>query len=177
MRDAARSRAQAAGIDVSGLPELRTALRKELSRAGRQGEPLSCLGIGIDGIGPATERSGELRHEVALAGVTRALRDAVRIYDMIARYRADELVVVLPNTDLGTAVALAERLRHTLRGTGRETIASSIVISVGVAAATGETMTGEALLERATEGLRAAREGGGGVASVQKGRSGSTEGA
>ena len=145
---------------------LRSALRKELSRAGRHGEPLSCLAIGLDGVDRPNERMGELRRNCVLAVTASALRDALRIYDTVARYGADEFLVLLPNTDLEMASALAERLRLTVRRTAMDLLPRTVEISVGVAEWHRTGMTGEELMDRADRALRAARSAGPKVSST-----------
>ncbi len=64
------------------------------------------------------------------------LKQGVRGIDVAVRYGGDEFCVVLPQTQLAGAVAVAERLRSTLARTdvGERDEPLKITISIGVAA-------------------------------------------
>src|SRR3712207_8515264 len=57
------------------------------------------------------DRYGHSGGDEALRLIAGALTSRVRAGDVVARLGGDELAVLLPGTDLGRAVALAEQLR------------------------------------------------------------------
>src|ERR1700758_4849014 len=89
--------------------------------------------------------------------------NSVRSVDLVARLGGEEFVVVMPETDLAIAAAVAERLRAavarepvTIKPDGRKL---SVTISIGVAsAATGDDR--ERLLSRADDALYAGKKRG-----------------
>jgi two-component system cell cycle response regulator len=92
----------------------------------------------------------------------RALR-GVRSIDLVARLGGEEFVVVMPETNLGAAVSVAERLRRAVAGEPFFIHATSerqpITISIGVAIARpGDTV--DTLLQRADEALYQAKNSG-----------------
>src|SRR5690606_14964254 len=84
-----------------------------------------------------------------------------RAADLPARYGGEEMVVLLPDTDLAGALAVAEKIRLAIRGLGilHSAVPSGVVtVSAGVAACvpTG-TYTAAQLLKAADEALYAAK--------------------
>jgi two-component system cell cycle response regulator len=92
----------------------------------------------------------------------RALR-GVRSIDLVARLGGEEFVVVMPETSLGAAVTVAERLRRAVAGEPFFIHTASerrpITISIGVAVAQlGDTV--DTLLQRADDALYQAKNNG-----------------
>ncbi|MBT5812353.1 MAG: PleD family two-component system response regulator, partial [Rhodospirillaceae bacterium] len=94
----------------------------------------------------------EVLRELAVR-VTKNLRS----FDTVARYGGEEFVVVMPDTDLGIAMSVAERLRANVAGEPFKVSAPvgelSITLSIGVTKALGDTDTTDALIGRADEAL------------------------
>lgn len=94
----------------------------------------------------------EVLRELAVR-VTKNLRS----FDTVARYGGEEFVVVMPDTDLGIAMSVAERLRANVAGEPFKVSAPvgelSITLSVGVTRALGVDDTTDALIGRADEAL------------------------
>jgi len=86
----------------------------ELSRSIRKKSPLSLLFIDLDHFKQVNDTYGHLCGSRVLKEVAHLLRGSVRATDLVARYGGDEFVILLPDTDSGTAFRLAERLRETL---------------------------------------------------------------
>ena len=121
---------------------------------------MSCCFIDVDGFKQVNEREGHLQGNRMLAAVAGALHRTVRISDSVGRYGGDEFVVLLPDTDLAAALALAQRLRTTICTT--TTGASEpLDVSIGVAQWRAGT-TGDELLDAADTALRGAKQSGGG---------------
>ena len=94
----------------------------------------------------------EVLRELAVR-VTKNLRS----FDTVARYGGEEFVVVMPDTDLGIAMSVAERLRANVAGEPFKVSAPvgelSITLSIGVTRALGVDDTTDALIGRADEAL------------------------
>jgi two-component system cell cycle response regulator len=88
----------------------------------------------------------------------------VRDTDMVARYGGEEFVVVMPETDLGTAYAIAERVRERIAANPfpitRRTREIPVTISIGLSTLTEASDTVESLVKRADEALYTAKRDG-----------------
>jgi len=90
--------------------------------------------------------------------------NSVRRVDLAARVGGEEFVVVMPETDLANAAAVAERLRvavakepFTVRATGEKL---AVTVSIGVAAAIASGDHRDGLLKRTDEALYSAKKAG-----------------
>lgn len=84
----------------------------ELSRTGRERQPLSLLMIDVDRFKAYNDRYGHQAGDKCLKLVANCLREAaLRPGDSLARYGGEEFVAILPNTDEDGAYVIAERLR------------------------------------------------------------------
>jgi len=89
-----------------------TVLEQELKRAQRGDACLSLILLDVDYFKKFNDRYGHLAGDSCLRGVGRVLAEQViRAGDLAARYGGEEFAVILPNTDRGGAVAVAERIR------------------------------------------------------------------
>lgn len=128
-------------------------LLRELSRAGRSGEPLAVAMVDMDHFKSYNDEHGHLEGDLLLASFGRYLNAQVRAMDVVGRYGGEEFMLVLPNTTAREAEAVAVRL---LRAWRSETNAT---FSAGVAAwAAGEDP--ETLVGRADRALYSAKANG-----------------
>jgi diguanylate cyclase (GGDEF)-like protein len=75
-------------------------------------EPLSIIFMDIDYFEQYNEHYGRAAGDVCLIEVATLLKSSLtRPTDFLARYDGEELICILPKTDLQTAVFIAERLR------------------------------------------------------------------
>jgi diguanylate cyclase (GGDEF)-like protein len=98
-----------------------------------------------------------------LQTVTERCQSTLRNRDLIGRYGGEEIIMLLPETDLEGARQVAERLHHILSKTPVETSVGDIAItaSMGVAAYRKECHdTLEQLIDYADQGLYAAKQAG-----------------
>lgn len=84
----------------------------------RSGRPLSVIQLDLDHFKRINDRYGHQAGDRVLSTVASTLASTVREGDLLGRVGGEEFCVVLPNTTLQDAVAVAERLR--LRIQGRE---------------------------------------------------------
>ncbi|HUN78182.1 MAG TPA: diguanylate cyclase [Solirubrobacteraceae bacterium] len=108
---------QGAGWPVEYLPAaaLRDRLEEEVSRAGRQGTPLSCLVLGVEDLDEIERvHGGELARQIQ-AYVGLALRGELRRFDRVGFAGGEALAVVLPGADGPRAEVVARRLLARLR--------------------------------------------------------------
>jgi diguanylate cyclase (GGDEF)-like protein len=94
-----------------------------------------------------------------LKGVARCLQAGSRATDAAARFGGEEFVVLLPDTPLEGALAVAEKLRAAVAQAPGMPL--PVTISIGVAMALpGDSRAAAALLERADRALYAAKAAG-----------------
>ncbi|MDP2881845.1 MAG: diguanylate cyclase [Azonexus sp.] len=114
---------------------LRERLPGELERATRYGRPLSLLVLDCDNFKSINDCYGHLEGDKVLQNLAEVIRQCLRRSDSAYRYGGEEFVVLLPETDSLSAMALAERLRSLFAA--QETLATSgekihCTISIGV---------------------------------------------
>jgi len=85
-------------------------LKKRLSEARRRKRPFSIIMADVDGLQLLNEERGRAMGDDVLKQVGSCLAASVRGSDVVARYGGDEFILVLPETQLGDALMLADRL-------------------------------------------------------------------
>ncbi len=85
-------------------------LKKRLHEARRRKRPFSIIMADVDRLQSVNEQLGRGVGDDVLRQVARSLAASVRGSDVVARYGGDEFLVVLPETQLGEALMLADRL-------------------------------------------------------------------
>ena len=71
--------------------------------------------LDLDHFKGVNDREGHLRGDALLKEIATALAATTRVTDIVGRYGGDEFVVILPNADLPSATAAAERALARLR--------------------------------------------------------------
>jgi diguanylate cyclase (GGDEF)-like protein len=87
------------------------ALSSEWKRASRSGRPFSIVLIDLDKFKEVNDSLGHLEGDMVLARVGRLLEQKCRQSNVVARYGGDEFIILMPETSIEQAQALAERLR------------------------------------------------------------------
>ena len=140
---------------------LKSALRREIKRAGRYHQDLSLLMIDVDNLKNYNDHHGHLRGSFLLREMAGLFTAHVRSWDLVAKYGGDEFTVILPQTDLTGARTVAERLRmaveeHTFPLARR----GQITVSIGLSAFPDDGQTTSALIETADRALYLAKQRG-----------------
>jgi diguanylate cyclase (GGDEF)-like protein len=110
---------QAVTDELTGLFNLRhfhDSLDGEIERSRRFNSPVGLAMLDIDDFKAVNDTYGHQQGDLVLLEVARCLRSLSRDIDEPARYGGEELAVILPQTDLGGAELLAERMRATIEG-------------------------------------------------------------
>lgn len=143
--------------------EFETLAHRELSRANRQGAPLSLLMMDIDKFKSINDTRGHEAGDAVLKHLARACAPHLREIDVLARIGGEEFTVLMPDTALDGATHVAERIREALAresvpvGDGR---AISFTVSIGVAQHDGKSEELPTLVKRADEALYQAKNTG-----------------
>lgn len=137
-------------------------LEKEVMRAHRHARDLSLIMFDIDHFKRINDNYGHLAGDFVLKELARIVQDRVRRDEVFARYGGEEFAIILPETNLAGAHALAEGLR--------ERIAQSrfifqgnmipVTISMGVAPLSAAEKTGPDLIRSADAKLYEAKRSG-----------------
>lgn len=135
---AERELAQLAATDaLTGLANRRAldqTLNQEFARAQRSGNNLSLLMIDVDHFKAFNDRHGHQLGDVTLRAVAEVIHGSIRRpADLAARYGGEEFAVILPETTMAGACALAEQIRlsvEQLAPVGQNT--TPLTVSIGV---------------------------------------------
>jgi diguanylate cyclase (GGDEF)-like protein len=132
-------------------------------RCQKGGHPLTLLVADIDHFKRFNDCYGHLAGDQVLCAVAHTLDGNLRPQDVVARYGGEEFVILLPETGLPAALAIAERVRRevarTAIGEGTLQALPPVTISLGVAVALA-TDSFETLMARADAALYRAKSQG-----------------
>jgi diguanylate cyclase (GGDEF)-like protein len=135
----------------------------ELARSRRYKRPLALVLFDIDHFKAVNDRLGHLAGDEALRQVAACVRGTVRREEVFARYGGEEFVLVLPETDLTSALQAADRLRRKVEDQQLEHQGKTfqVTVSAGVTVWDGVgRVTATELLQRADEKLYEAKRAG-----------------
>jgi diguanylate cyclase (GGDEF)-like protein len=92
-------------------------LDQEVSRSQRYNRWLALIMVDIDHFKKINDAYGHPRGDLVLQAVGSILRGIGRASDIVARHGGEEFAMVLPETDLNGAIAMAERCRKAIEQT------------------------------------------------------------
>jgi len=92
-------------------------LEQEMERTRRSGQSTALILIDLDHFKKVNDTWGHDIGNNALVHTAQLMRQAVRRLDIPCRYGGEEFVIILPSTDLLTAIQVAERLRELIANT------------------------------------------------------------
>lgn len=151
---------------LTGLPNRRLfddVLKRELTRAQRDREPLALLMIDVDHFKLLNDRLGHQMGDQLLSAVAAALRrHSARRTDLVARYGGEEFVAILSAT-AAAALSHAETMRMSVEQLDLFSPAplGRVTVSIGVTwLAPGETIDAPSLIRQADQALYAAKHAG-----------------
>ena len=152
---------------VDGLTQIHNkrylfeALEKELIRARRYERDLSVLMFDIDFFKRINDQYGHLAGDHVLRELARIVQDRIRRDEVFARYGGEEFVIVLPETSLAGAVALAENLKARVSSHGFSFQGEQIPVTISIGCALlQDDKAATDLIQRADEKLYQAKRSG-----------------
>ena len=109
--------------------------RVEFSRAHRMERPLSCMMLDLDHFKQINDNYGHLLGDQILQEFAKRCKDSVREMDLVGRYGGEELIILLPETDLITALQVAERMCKSIAKAPMKVPSQEInvTVSIGIA--------------------------------------------
>jgi diguanylate cyclase (GGDEF)-like protein len=137
-------------------------LDNEWKRFRRYGRPLSLLMLDIDHFKSINDRYGHDAGDRVIVAVARLCGTQTRDSDVAARIGGEEFAILLPETDLADAHAVAERLRAAVAELSFESSGgpAAVTASIGAALADANAADHAELMKRADEALYTAKRGG-----------------
>jgi diguanylate cyclase len=140
-----------------------TAVEREIARSDRSGRGFCVLMIDLDDLKLVNDRFGHFVGDRLLEAVARVIGSRIRRIDIAARYGGDEFVVLLPETDVGGGLVLAEKIRQGAAALRIPTPGGSPIrasLSIGVAAYPTDGATADELLSAADQAMYVSKRAG-----------------
>ncbi len=144
-------------------------LGEELARARRDQTAIVCLMLDVDHFKRVNDTWGHAAGDAVLRELAQRIESQVRASDVAARYGGEEFVVLLPNTEVGSASLLAERVRASISKTPFELPCGesvTVTVSIGISEVRPDSdetdlkTLGDSLVARADVALYAAKSAG-----------------
>ncbi|MGD1850352.1 MAG: diguanylate cyclase domain-containing protein [Cyanophyceae cyanobacterium] len=154
---------------LTGIPNRRffdQTLHQEWCRGQRGGQPLALIVADIDFFKPYNDHYGHLAGDDCLQQVAQALaKVARRSTDLAFRYGGEEFAIILPDTTLTGAIAVAQQVLDHLWSLALEhahsKVAKQVTLSLGLASFVPSLhQDPDALIQRADQALFMAKEAG-----------------
>lgn len=137
-------------------------LEREVSRARREGNPLSLVMLDIDYFKKVNDTYGHQVGDEALRMLASTLQADIRAEDVACRYGGEEFLILLPNMPLETAMLRAEAWRSAVEGVcvALGNFRITFTVSLGVAAYPEHGKTPDDLTRCADQALYRAKNDG-----------------
>ena len=139
---------------------LEQALDREARRCRRYGSIMALIFLDLDDFKRINDQYGHLMGSQCLTELAQIMVKSVRDVDILARYGGDEFVVILPETTVSTASAVAERLHEAITShtfLSGEGIKARLTASIGIAGFPDHAQSKEELLRKADEAMYQAK--------------------
>lgn len=112
---------------------LKSALRREIKRAGRFAQKMSIVMLDVDNLKTYNDKHGHLRGSHLLREMAGLLAGQVRSFDLVAKYGGDEFTAILPQTDREGARVVAERMRAAVENHAFPLVGPGVItVSAGI---------------------------------------------
>ncbi len=152
---------------VDGLTQIHNkrylfeSLEREIIRSRRHDRPLSALMFDIDFFKRINDHYGHLAGDYVLRELAETVQSRIRRDEVFARYGGEEFVIVLPETEMEGATALAETLREKVKEHSFVFQGEKIPVTISIGCAlVKDNDTATELIQRADEKLYEAKRGG-----------------
>lgn len=134
-------------------------LKKEVTRANRQKQVFSVIGLDLDFLKQINDKYGHAFGDLAIKTLADVIKNNARSIDIAARMGGEEFNIILPGIDSKGAMIAAERIRKTLEAAEIETI-GHITASIGVATYLEHTDNPEELMELTDQAMYQSKRNG-----------------
>jgi diguanylate cyclase (GGDEF)-like protein len=150
---------------LTGMPNRRYAmdrLQQEWAEAVRTNRSLACLVVDLDGFKGINDSNGHDIGDAALRMASTAMKNALRVNDVVCRTGGDEFLAICPDTSLEAALVCADRVRSAVAAARIPLPIGELGMSVSIGVAIRENdMAGpDALVKVADQGVYLAKDAG-----------------
>jgi len=140
-----------------------TVLLEKMEQAALSDRPLSIIMIDIDFFKKFNDTYGHQCGDAVLKQVARVIQANVRTVDLAARYGGEEFCVLLPDTDIEHAAAIAQRVRIGVGTMATEYDGRKLSVTISLGAAQydpARDISGKSLIDRADRALYTSKQTG-----------------
>lgn len=151
------------GDELTGLYNRRyfdKILDTEMRRSIRYKRTLTLIMVDIDHFKKFNDTYGHQKGDSVLRTVGAIMKENCRSSDIVCRYGGEEMVILLPEQDIGHGLKTAEKLRKKLAVEAKEIEGVEITASFGVSCTDEVTKTGVQLIRKSDKALYLAKESG-----------------
>lgn len=134
-------------------------LDKEVTRAKRQHQPFTIIGIDLDHLKHINDKFGHSLGDLAIQQISKVLKQNARSIDVPVRMGGEEFNVLLPGIDSTGGMKAAERIRKAIEDSPIE-IVGKITASLGVATFLEQSDDVEELLELTDQAMYQSKRNG-----------------
>jgi diguanylate cyclase (GGDEF)-like protein len=163
LRNLAVAEFRAATDGLTGLPNKRAvtdALKRMFAQSFTTGSPLGFLLLDLDHFKQINDQRGHPAGDEVLASVGAVLRSVLRGTDFAGRDGGEEFAILLPDTELPTAIEIAERVRLAIAEISLPGTDVSVTASIGISGFPDHASTLERLERLADAALYVAKRNG-----------------
>ncbi|WP_414552217.1 diguanylate cyclase domain-containing protein [Anabaena sp. CCY 0017] len=159
-------------VNIDGLTQIANRrcfdnrLQQEWQRLYREQQPLSLLLFDVDYFKRYNDSYGHQMGDHCLIELAQAVQQVVcRSTDLVARYGGEEFVIILPNTDVEGAIAIAQRIHAAIQALAiphqASEVSDTVTVSLGITSQipTSETFPAN-LIAQADQALYHAKQHG-----------------
>lgn len=128
----------------------------EIDRSRRYGAPLSIILCDMDNLKEINDKHGHQAGDMAIQMVAATLRSSLRAPDIAGRYGGDEFLVIVPQTGIDGARAIAEKFRSQTQGIQIQLDAGKEVrlsVSMGITSLGPPPEDGDTIVNRVDQAL------------------------
>ena len=105
-------------------------LRHEVERSNRYGNPLCLLMFDVDDLKSYNDVYGHLEGDRLLKEISRAVKESLRVVDVVCRYAGDEFMIILLETSILQVKVVAEKIKQAVSSLRLKRM---ITLSMGIA--------------------------------------------
>ena len=140
--------------ELTGLPRaqvLTRELKRRVEEARRYDTPLTLMIVQVDDF-TSIQKLGQQVEKKIISILSETIDAVLRSSDLIARFHADQLGVLMPSTRIDAAVTPAKRIQSFVSAQNTEALPTRLTVSIGIAE-WNSSDSAETLVERVAEAL------------------------